>query len=48
MRFGTERGFATVSSAMIALPAVGRAGVKPIFRFRTWQPAPAPWQDVPF
>ncbi len=47
MRFTTARGFATVSSALIALPAAARAGVKPVFRFRAWQPVPSPWRDVP-
>jgi uncharacterized protein with NRDE domain len=46
MRFLTERGFGTVSSAIIALPAAGAAR-PPIFRFRTWLPEPSPWQDVP-
>ncbi len=46
MRFTTERGFATVSSALIALPAAGRGGVKPVFRFRAWQPEASPWRDV--
>jgi hypothetical protein len=46
MRFATERGFATVSSSLIALPAVVRAGVKPVFRFRAWRPEPTPWHDV--
>ena len=47
MRFQTERGFATVSSALIALPATGRAGAKPVFRFRAWHPQAEPWHDVP-
>ncbi len=47
MRFTTERGFATVSSALIALPAAGRAGTTPAFRFRAWQPQPSPWRGVP-
>ena len=47
MRFRTERGVATVSSALIALPAAGRAGAEPVFRFRAWQPQPEPWHDVP-
>lgn len=46
MRFATERGFATVSSALIALPAAARSAVPPVFRFRAWQPAPTPWHDV--
>jgi hypothetical protein len=46
MRFLTERGFATVSSALLALPAAGRRGVKPIFRFRAWQPQASPWESI--
>jgi uncharacterized protein with NRDE domain len=46
MRFITERGFATVSSALLALPAAGRRGVKPIFRFRAWQPQASPWESI--
>jgi uncharacterized protein with NRDE domain len=48
MRFGTERGFATLSSAMIGLPAAQGSGSRPLFRFRTWQPAPTDWRDVAF
>ena len=46
MRFATERGFATVSSALIGLPRQG-TGEKPVFRFRSWQPRPSSWQNVP-
>jgi uncharacterized protein with NRDE domain len=46
MRFATERGFATVSSALIALPSAAQAGVRPVFRFRAWHPEPTPWRDV--
>jgi uncharacterized protein with NRDE domain len=46
MRFSTARGFATVSSALIALPAVGRGGLKPVFRFAAHAPNPAPWRSV--
>ncbi len=46
MRFQTERGFATVSSALIALPAP-RPGSKPVFRFRSWLPAASPWATIP-
>jgi len=45
MRFTLESGFATVSSALIALPAPGK-GLKPVFRFAAWQPKPAPWRDI--
>ena len=47
MRFATERGFATVSSALIALPAAARAGARAVFRFRAWQPQPTEWRDIP-
>ena len=46
MRFTLESGFATVSSALIALPAPDK-GLKPVFRFAAWQPRPAPWRDIP-
>jgi len=46
MRFVTERGFATVSSALIALPAAECGDVEAVFRYRAWQPAPSPWRDV--
>jgi uncharacterized protein with NRDE domain len=46
MRFSAEGGFATLSSAMIALPAANRSGTRPVFRCRRWQPAPGPWEDV--
>jgi hypothetical protein len=46
MRFSTDRGFATLSSTMIALPAANSEGTRPVFRYRLWQPAPAPWQDA--
>jgi len=45
MRFKLESGFATVSSALIALPAPGK-GLKPVFRFAAWQPEPTPWRDI--
>jgi uncharacterized protein with NRDE domain len=44
MRFSTASGFATVSSAMIALPAAPSA--RAVFRYRAWQPAPTAWEDV--
>jgi uncharacterized protein with NRDE domain len=45
MRFATDRGFATVSSALIALPAMAQSQ-KPSFRFRAWLPTPLPWRAV--
>jgi len=47
MRFVTDRGFATVSSALFALPAMSGPGVKPVFRFRSWQPQESAWESVP-
>jgi hypothetical protein len=47
MRFTTASGFATVSSALIALPKPGAGEARPVFRFRSWQPDPGPWRDIP-
>jgi uncharacterized protein with NRDE domain len=46
MRFDTGRGFATVSSALIALPAANQPELKPHFRFAAHLPVPSPWRDV--
>jgi hypothetical protein len=46
MRFVTTRGFGTVSSALIALPAVDRSELKPVFRFAAHRPVAAPWRAV--
>ena len=46
MRFVTARGFGTVSSALIALPAVERSERKPVFRFASHRPVAAPWRVV--
>ncbi len=46
MRFATARGFGTVSSALIAIPAIERPDLKPVFRFAAHRPAAAPWRDV--
>jgi len=46
MRFNTDRGFATVSSALIALPSAEQLGVKPVFRFAAHHPTPSDWRDV--
>ena len=48
MRFDTGRGFATVSSALIALPAIpkgGRPPPQPHFLMAAHQPQPSPWRD---
>ena len=47
LRFRTPRGFATVSSAVIALPAAPGPERRPVFRFAAWLPEPSPWADVP-
>ena len=47
MRFATAGGYATVASALIALPPLEAAARTPIFRFAGWQPEPSPWQEVP-
>jgi len=46
MRFRTPRGFATVSSGLIALPAMPSPERRPAFRFAAWLPEPSPWRDV--
>ncbi|HEV8015668.1 MAG TPA: NRDE family protein [Stellaceae bacterium] len=46
MRFDTGRGFATVSSSLIALPSAEHPAVKPRFRFAAHRPTASPWRDV--
>ena len=46
MRFLNERGFGTVSSALIALPAVRHPEERPRFRFCAHHPRPVPWHDI--
>jgi hypothetical protein len=46
LRFRTDRGYGTVSSALIALPAAPAAGRRPIFRYSQWQPQPVAWRDI--
>jgi hypothetical protein len=46
MRFEMPNGFATVSSALIALPASHRRGTVPVFRFASHLPESSPWRDV--
>ena len=46
LRFTMPRGFATVSSALIALPAAPSARRRPAFRFAGWLPEPASWYNV--
>jgi hypothetical protein len=47
MNVVTDAGFGTVSSLLLALPARGRFGVKPRFRFAAGRPDAAPFTDVP-
>lgn len=46
LRFDTDRGFATVSSALIALPSHDKPELEPKFRFRGYHPAVTPWADL--
>lgn len=47
LRFDTDRGFATVSSALIAIPTHDKPDLKPRFRFRGYFPIVTPWADLP-
>lgn len=46
MRFDTGHGFATVSSALIAVPSVERRDLRPVFQFAAHRPKPSDWYDV--
>jgi hypothetical protein len=46
LRFRTARGYGTVSSALIALPALDPGERRPRFRFAQWQPAMVSWREV--
>ena len=46
LRFRTARGYGTVSSALIALPAVPSLERRAIFRFAGWLPLPSAWRDI--
>jgi len=46
MKFVTDRGFATVSSALIALPSHAKPDLKPRFRFAGHLPQATPWHDI--
>jgi len=46
LRFRTGRGYGTVSSALIALPATPSLERRAIFRFAAWLPEPSPWCNV--
>lgn len=46
MSFALPSGFGTVSSALVALPAIGRSGVKPVFRFAAGPPGETPFKAL--
>jgi hypothetical protein len=46
LRFDTDRGFATVSSALIGLPSHEKPVLKPRFRFRGYHPIVTDWTDI--
>ena len=46
MRFRTARGYGTVSSALIALPAAPSPDRRARFRFAGWLPEPSLWRNV--
>lgn len=46
IRLRTAGGYGTTSSGLIALPAVGIAEQRPIYRFASWHPKRVPWRDV--
>lgn len=46
MNFVLASGFGTVSSTLAALPAIGRNGVEPAFRFAAGRPGQVPYRDL--
>ena len=46
LRFCTAGGFATVSSALLALPTREEPTLKPVFRYAEWLPHRVPWRDI--
>jgi len=46
LRFRTARGYGTVSSTLIALPATPSLERRAIFRYAGWLPEPSPWCNV--
>ena len=46
LRFRTRRGYGTVSSALIALPAAPSPERRTVFRFAAWLPEPSPWRNI--
>ena len=47
MNIFTDRGFGTLSSALIALPTIEREGAKPIWLFASGRPGEAGFEPVP-
>jgi uncharacterized protein with NRDE domain len=47
MNFATPSGFATLSSTLLALPAIGHSVKRPLLRFMSRRPDPAPWAEFP-
>ena len=46
LRFRTPRGYGTVSSALLALPAAPAPSNPARFRHAAWLPVPSPWYNV--
>jgi uncharacterized protein with NRDE domain len=46
LRFRTESGFATMSSALLALPNHEEPALRPVFRYAEWLPQTRPWRDI--
>ncbi len=46
LRFRTARGYGTVSSGLIALPAIPTQDRPAVFRYAGWLPEPSPWRNV--
>jgi hypothetical protein len=46
LRFRTARGFATVSSALLALPSPEGPSLRPVFRYAEWLPHRTPWHAI--
>jgi hypothetical protein len=45
-RLRGREGFATVSSALLALPNHAEPALQPVFRYAEWLPHPQPWRDI--
>lgn len=46
LRFDAGGGFATVSSALLALPSHDKPDLEPKFRFRGYHPTETPWREL--